>query len=185
MDSFMTSPIRVHRGVLQGDGLSLVLFNLILNTLINTIKSEKIEFMGYFYQNCLSPKHWFQFADDTAIATALDSNNQHLCNVFLKWTSWADLTIKVSKCRTFGIRKYKTASEQFQLYITIREQCIPPIKQDKSFTYLVKDFNFKMTSDEIKAEVKNKVRKYVETIDKLPIKCVHIIKLCNVTFSRN
>ena len=74
----MTSPIRVHRGVLQGDSLSAqgdnlspLLFNLIINTLINTIKSEKIECMGYFYQDCLRLKYWFQFADDTAIVTAL------------------------------------------------------------------------------------------------------------------
>ena len=86
----MTSSIRVQRVVLQGDGLSPILFNLI-NTLINTMKSEKIECMGYFYQNCFRPKHWFQFADDTAIVTTLDSDNQHLCNVFLKWTSWTDL----------------------------------------------------------------------------------------------
>ena len=80
----MTSPIGVHRGVLEGDSLSPLLFNLIINTLINTIKSEKIECMGYFYQNCLRPKHWFQFADDPVIVTALESDNLHLCNVFLK-----------------------------------------------------------------------------------------------------
>ena len=38
-DSFMTSSIRVHRGVLQGDSLSSLLFNLVISTLINTIKS--------------------------------------------------------------------------------------------------------------------------------------------------
>ena len=40
-------PIKVQRGVLQGDSLSPLLFNLIVNTLINTIKSEKVECMGY------------------------------------------------------------------------------------------------------------------------------------------
>ena len=102
---------------------------------------------------------------------------QHLCNVFLKWTSSTDLTIKVSKCHTFGIRKNKTASEQFQPYITIRKQRIPPVEQDKSFTYLGKDFNFKINSDEIKAELKSEIRKYVETIDKLRIKCFHKIEI--------
>ena len=53
-DSFMTSPIRVHRGVLQDDSLSPLLFNLIINALINTIKSEC---MGYFYQNYPTPKN--------------------------------------------------------------------------------------------------------------------------------
>ena len=144
IESFMTSWIRVHRGVLQGDTLSLLLFSLIINTLINTITSENIECMGYFYQNCFRPKHWFQFADDTAIVTALESDNQHLCDVFLKWTSWADLTIKVSKCHIFGIRKV-------QSYITIGKQRIPPVEQYKCFAYLGKDFNFKMSSDKIKS----------------------------------
>ena len=34
------------------------------------------------YQSCMSPKHWFQFVDDTAIVTALEKLNQLLCNVF-------------------------------------------------------------------------------------------------------
>ena len=34
----MTSPIKVRTVVLQGDSLSPLLFNLIVNTLINTIK---------------------------------------------------------------------------------------------------------------------------------------------------
>ena len=176
-DSFMASPIRVHRGFLQGDSLSLLLFNLIINTPINTIKSEKIECMGYFYQNCLRPKYWFHFADDTAIVTTLKSDNQHLCNVFLKWTSWADLTIKVSKCHTLGIRKNKAASEQFQPCITVRKQRFLPVEQDKSFTYLEKDFNFKMNRDKMKVELQSEIRKYVETIDKLPIKFSHKIEI--------
>ena len=56
-DNFVTSPIKVQRGVLQGDSLSPLLFKLIANTLINTVKSEKVESMGYVYQGCLSPKH--------------------------------------------------------------------------------------------------------------------------------
>ena len=100
-DEYMTSPITVQRGVLQGDSLSPLLFNLIVNSLINSIKSKKVECLGYVYQGCLSPKHRFQFADDTAIVTTLEKDNQLLCNVFSKWSSWADLIICVDKCHTF------------------------------------------------------------------------------------
>ena len=55
-DKFMTCPINVKRGVLQGDSLSPLLFNLI-NTLVNTIKQDKINCMGYVYGGCLSPKN--------------------------------------------------------------------------------------------------------------------------------
>ena len=90
--------------------------------------------MGYVYQGCLSPKHWFQFAEDTAIVTALEKDNQLLCNAFIKWTTWANLIIRVDKCHTFGIRKTKRKSDMFQPFITIRNERILPIENRKSFT---------------------------------------------------
>ena len=45
-DSYLTSSVKVRRGVLQGDSLSPLLFNLIVNTLITTIKKEKLKCMG-------------------------------------------------------------------------------------------------------------------------------------------
>ena len=89
-NGFLTDPIPVQRGVLQGDCLSPFIFNMCVNTLITTIVQEKVKCLGYMYENTLSPKHWFQFADDTGIATALESDNQLLLNVFTKWSNWAD-----------------------------------------------------------------------------------------------
>ena len=90
-DGYITNPIRVDRGVLQGDSLSPLLFNMCVNTLINTIEDKRIKCMGYIAEKILSPCHWFQFADDTAIVTALEEDNQRLLNLFTKWSSWADL----------------------------------------------------------------------------------------------
>ena len=78
MHNCITLPINVHRGVLQGDSLSPPLFNLVINTLINTIKQSKINCIGYVYDGTLAPKHWMQFADDTALVTSLESDNQDL-----------------------------------------------------------------------------------------------------------
>ena len=94
-DSYLKSPIKVRRGVLQGEDFSPLLFNLIVNTLITTIKKEKLKCMGYVYNGGVQLKHWMQFADDTDIVTALDSDNQLLCNSSLKWSSWAGLIVRV------------------------------------------------------------------------------------------
>ena len=48
-DSYVTSPITVRLGVLQGDSLSPLLFNLVINTPINTTKQDRINCMGYVY----------------------------------------------------------------------------------------------------------------------------------------
>ena len=61
VNGFLMNPIPVQRGVLQGDCLSPLIFNMCVNTLITTIDQEKVKCLGYVYENALSPKHWFQF----------------------------------------------------------------------------------------------------------------------------
>ena len=60
----------------------------------------------------------------------------------------------------------KKKSDQFQ-----------PIENGKNFTYLGKNLNFLMNCDEIKTELRNEILKYVNIIDKLPIKCLHQIEI--------
>ena len=81
----------------------------------------------------------------------------------------SDLIIRVDRCHTFGTKKSETKSIQFQPFITLKKERIPPVKLEESFTYLRKDFN--MNRDEVKTELKSEVLKYILTIDKLPLKC--------------
>ena len=112
-DGYVTNPIRVDRGVLQGDSFSPLLFNMCVTTLIKTIEDKRIKCMGYVAEKTLSPRHWFQFADDTAIVTALEEDNQRLLNLFTKWSPWADLEIQVDKCHSFGVKKYMSSAIQY------------------------------------------------------------------------
>ena len=73
--SYSTPFIPINRGVLQGDCLSPLLFNIIFNTFITSIRSQKFEQLGYKYAQHLSPRHWYQFADDAAIVTGQQHEN--------------------------------------------------------------------------------------------------------------
>ena len=66
--NFNTPFIQVGRGVLQGDWLSPLLFNLCFNTFIQHIKSDKYQQFGFSYK-LLNPIHCFQFADGAAVIT--------------------------------------------------------------------------------------------------------------------
>ena len=101
---FRTYFIKVGRGVLQGDCLSPLTFNLCFNTFIRYISAPKFAQFG-FSTNFLHPIHWFQFADDAAVITGLERENQVLLNHFTRWCSLADITIRVEKCMSFGIKK--------------------------------------------------------------------------------
>ena len=57
-NEFRTPFISVGRGVLQGDCLSPLLFNLCFNTFLQHIKSEKYRQFG-FSLKFLNPIHWF------------------------------------------------------------------------------------------------------------------------------
>ena len=62
------------RGILQGDCLSPLLFNLCFNTFIQYVKAEKCQQLGFPPQDendrLLQLVHWFKFADDAAIVTS-------------------------------------------------------------------------------------------------------------------
>ena len=102
-ESFQTPFITVGRGVLQGDCLSPLTINLCFNTFICYISDKKFNQFG-FTIGSLSPVHWFQFADDAAVTTGLENENQILLNHFARWCTWANIIIRVDKCANLGFR---------------------------------------------------------------------------------
>ena len=59
---FKTPFIKVGRGVLQGDCLSPLTFNMCFNTFIQYIKSQNFQQLGFKFKANFEPHHWFQFA---------------------------------------------------------------------------------------------------------------------------
>ena len=167
--SFATPYILVGRGVLQGDPLSPLTFSLIFNTFIRYIKSEQFEQFGYRYSNILTPKHWFQFADDAAVVTRLESENQVMLNAFSCWCNWSNMIIRVDKCCTLGIRKIETSSIQYSPKLFVNNKIIPAIKDNKDFIYLGRSFSFKMNNSYHKLELVSNTKEFLEKISSLPL----------------
>ena len=170
----ISSPaIPVNRGVLQGDCLSPLLFNMCFNTFIQFIKAEKFKqlaFSGHDGTNHLfNPVHWFQFADDAAVTSSTERENQLLLNCFTRWCQWAHIIIRVDKCTTFGIKIFSTCSMQFQPKLLINNETVPPVEKEASFRYLGRYFNFEMNSDDHMASLKTSFSNMLSEIDSLPI----------------
>ena len=132
--------IKVDRSVLQGDSLSPITFNLCFNTFIRYIADQKFQQFG-FTLNSLNPTLWFQFADDAAVITCLEKENQILLNHFTRWCNWAGMKIRVDKCVTFGIKKSATSTVQFLPKLSLNNSLVPTVESNKSFKYLGRYFN--------------------------------------------
>ena len=160
--------IHVGREVLQGDCLSPLLFNLCFNTFVQHIKSDKYRQFG-FSSTFLNPLHWFQFADDAAVITGQESENQHRLNRFAIWCQWSDMIIRVDKCITFGIKKALTKSIQYLPKLIINNSLLPAIEIGKSFCYLGRYFDFEMSNNEHKSELMSGITKLLTDIHLKPL----------------
>ena len=163
---FHTPFITVGCGVLQCDWLSPFLFSLFLNTFIQHIKSEKFRKCGFYNKSIvngtlfsLRPIYWFQFADDTAVISGQESENQVLLNRFTLWCQWADMIIRLDKCTTFGVKKATTKSIQYQPTLFINNQLIPRVDNGDSFKYLGRYFDFGMTNSMHKSKLTAELNK--------------------------
>ena len=166
--SFQTPFIPVRRGVLQGDCLSPLLFNMCFNTFIQHIKVERYRQFGFSFK-LMNPVHWFQFADDAAVITTQESENQHLLNRFSVWCQWSNMFIRAEKCSTFGIKKSATKSIQFLPKLLINGVLIPTVKIGESFQYLGRYFNFDMSDDVHKSEIISHLEDLMSIIDSKPL----------------
>ena len=82
---YTTEFIHFRRGVLQSNCISPLLFNLIINTFNQHIKQKEYEQLGYKLSKYFSPRHWYQFADDTSVITGQEYEAQILLNAFIRW----------------------------------------------------------------------------------------------------
>ena len=147
---FITNPVVVEKGVLQGVGLNPLIFNMCFNTLMRPTENEQSKLLGYNYTNALSLRHWFQFADDTALATTTQEEIQALLNVFTKRCKCVNFKICIDRCRCFGINKNGKQSTQLRPYLTVNNEMILAVKLKDSFVCLGKEFCYNMSCENVK-----------------------------------
>ena len=87
------------------------------------------------------------------------------------------MTIKASKCHSFGICKKGTTSTQYKPKLYLDNALVPPVRLDDCFTYLGRHFDFKMSDDKHKRELPETIIDQIEIIDKLPLHPKNKLKL--------
>ena len=116
-----------------------------------------------------NPIHWFQFADDAAVISSQEKENQILLNRFSVWCQWANMIIRVDKSSTFGIRKQSSRSVQYNSKLFVNHLLVPRIEIGESFRYLGRYFDFNMSDAKHQSEICDLFDDIISRIDKLPL----------------
>jgi Reverse transcriptase (RNA-dependent DNA polymerase)/zinc-binding in reverse transcriptase len=154
-----TDPVRVDRGVLQGDPSSPILFNLCFNSLMVTLKQPEYINLGYYTKstNNSVARSWLQFADDAAIVASSVKNAQCLLNLFQAWCHWSGLEVRHDKCAAFAMLKRDNKYQQILPALNVCSKSIPQVPLGGEFRYLGRIFNFECKSQSMQKHVSDKL----------------------------
>ena len=97
-----TLPIPLDIGVYQGDPLSVVIFNTVINTLVDTLQS-RID-LGYTLSSSTRQINLLQYADDTCLLADSAATCQHLLEIVKQWLQWSGMRAKVCKCHCMALQ---------------------------------------------------------------------------------
>ena len=87
------------------------------------------------------------------------------------------MIIRVDKCHKFGIAKNETLSVQAHPKLFVKNEQIPVLKNNESFKYLGRYFNFEMDNEEHKKELVDITNKILNKVDMLPLHPKHKVDI--------
>ena len=93
-------PLQV--GVYQGDPLSVGIFNIVMNTLIDTLQT--CVDLGYTITGSRHQVNLLQYADDTCLLANSPASCPHLLNMVDNWLQWSGMKAKVPKCHSMALQ---------------------------------------------------------------------------------
>ena len=164
-----TGPIHVQRGVLQGDTLSPLLFNLVFDSLMSTMADSKFPTRGIMWGDGRTQSLWTQFADDAAVINDSHKEAQLVLAFFQRWTVWADLTIRPDKSFAYGAAQRNGRYQQIMPSFHVDGVTIPPIPIGEPMTYLGCQFSFASDTANAKNTLEETLKKVLVFVDALPI----------------
>ena len=87
--------------------------------------------------------------------------------MFTRWRNWANMTINVDKCYSFGMEKVGLVSRKVNPKLHLNNEYVHPIEIGDSFYYLGHYFDFEMTSNEHKKWLTKQLYELLQGLHKL------------------
>ena len=150
-------PLQV--GVYQGDPLSVVVFNTVMNTLLDTLQTRLD--LGYRISNSKHRVNVLQYADDTCLVANSPASCQHLLTLTADWLKWANMEPKVPKCHSLCLKGSTSTLNNPHLILDGLEVPFSP----GPFRFLAKNVQIPSDNTDTKLNLLSSVRRMMESID--------------------
>ena len=175
-----TSTIPLQLGVYQGDPLSVVVFNTVINTMVDTIH-QRLD-LGYTITNTSHTINLLQYADDACLIAKDPASCQHLLQTVEQWLQWTGMRAKVPKCHSLAIQS--STGRLIDPSLTLSGQQIPFIGNE-SIKFLGLTIEVPKNTDKARAEIKSRLLSMLQLVDQSGVTRLQKLKLYKHAFAQD
>ena len=156
-----TPLVSLQKGVYQGDPLSVVIFNTVMNTLVDTI-STTVD-IGYQFSGSLRRVNIMQYADDTCLVANSPASCQYLLSKVGDWLDWTGMSAKVPKYQCISLEGSTGKLNDPHLHLSGASFTKDPVR----FLGL----NVQVTSHHVspRSSIINRLQDMLTAVDKAPV----------------
>ena len=171
-NDWQTSEILLEVGVYQGDPLSVAIFNMVINTLADTLMTRSD--LGYALANLPQRINLLQYADDVCWVTNSPAACQHLLTMVDNWLVWSGMKAKVTKCHSLGI--HSSSGSTFDPKVTLSGELLPFLG-NKAITFLGLSIQVPNDPKAARQSLKNTMIHMLQAVDQCPVTRKQKLKL--------
>ena len=131
-----TLPVAMQSGVFQGDPMSPIIFNTVISTLSDTLRTQS--HCGYSISGSSLKTNVLLYADDICLVADGPASGQHLLSTVEQWLHWSGMLAKIPKCCSMAIKS--SSAVQYDPGLQLGGQAIPI----NHSSFLVVPFQFQM-----------------------------------------
>ena len=162
--SWSTKPVPLKVGVYQGDPLSVVIFNTVMMTLVDTLKAD--QHLGYTFTKSQRSIRVLQYADDTCLIANGPASCQQFLVAMEKWLHWTGMRAKVPKCHSLAIEA--STGKRYDPGLQLNGEKIPFIA-DKTLKFLGGPIRVPQSTQEHREYLVNKLSLLLDRINETPV----------------
>ena len=155
-----TQTVPLKTGVFQGDPLSVIIFNTVMSTLVDSLRVH--QHLGYTLSRSHVTTNVLLYADDTCLIADGPASCQRLLLQVERWLKWSGMSVKIPKC--FAISIQASTAKRVNPHLQLQDKPIPPVKKG-SIKFLGGPVSVPSTTSQHRQQLEEKLGRLLKRVD--------------------